>query len=527
MIVLLILGFLLALLIVFMIIRTLILRASGPDLPPGRPADLPGDLRPGYAQRFSRAIALPTVTPPEGGGFPEMERALLDFQAMVQEQFPHLAALGTFTSLGPFGWYIRIPRDAASGWQAVESPQHRDKDGNRDPAPLPMLLLAHYDVVPVEAEFWDDEPFSGRIAQGFVHGRGTLDTKNTLMAILEAGDYLVSRGTAFDRDVYLAFGGDEERNGTRGARQLAEHFRSRGLRFSLVSDEGLVVAREGIPGVKTPVVLLGTEEKGYTNLELWADQPPGHSSRPPRFQAAARLGRALSRLESHTFPYELSASVRAFFEGLVPLVPFTLGLIFANLRITKPLFVLAMRNNPEAVSMVRTTLAMTVLQGSPAENVLPSRVRAVVNLRLLPGWTPQEALEQVRRRVRGLGVQVDFQPGVLHSSPVTQGQGEAREYERVARAAQAAFPGIPVLPSLVTAQTDSRHYADLTDTVVRFAPMELGKAELNLIHGHNERISLENYEAGIRFYLELLQSAQSHSNPPAGGAAPAAPGADS
>ncbi|HUX12733.1 MAG TPA: M20/M25/M40 family metallo-hydrolase [Spirochaetia bacterium] len=437
--------------------------------------------------RFRQAIRFATVTPGES----EQGAALLldQFQEFLAVSYPSFHAAAERTSLGSFGVTYR--------WPGLK----RDL--------RPVLLVAHYDVVPVEASKWSHPPFAADLVReegvDFVYGRGALDTKNTLIAIMESCEALAISGFRPSHDVYIAFGGDEELNGTRGARVMAHGFAEQGIHFAWVHDEGGLVSDGSLPGITTPLAVVGVDEKGYTNLTLAVVQPPGHSSRPPHVQAAAVLGRALSRLEWHPFPLRLIPSVRSFFEGLVPFVDFGRAVLLANLWLFRPLFFFAMSGNPTVLSLLQTTLAMTMLSGGTAANVLPDRVEATLNLRLLPGWSVPSVLERVRRAVGDDRVAVSLAPGFLNEEPVV-GRGVGPGFQTVKAAVEAAFPGVPVLPYLTTGQTDSRHYAGVADEILRFAPMRLTPSELDRIHGNDERISVENFISGIRFYEALLRS---------------------
>jgi carboxypeptidase PM20D1 len=260
--------------------------------------------------------------------------------------------------------------------------------------------------------------------------------------------------------------------------------------------------------VSRPLALVGVEEKGFLNLELTVRQKPGHASRPPAVQATAILGAALARLGKKRFPWALTDTVVAFFKSLAAEMPPLRAFVLANARALGPLFFKVAATTPETAALLRTTVAMTQLSGSPTDNVLPSEVTAVLNLRLHAGWTIERAAAWVRRAVADDRVEVAVSSARAANDPITAtaevARGRGVGWAEIAASIGASFPDAAILPYLVTATTDSRHYARLCDAVYRFVPLKLASADLELIHGHDERISIDNFIAGIDFYRSLI-----------------------
>jgi len=443
--------------------------------------------------RFSKALSFATIS------FPTDEqddlKLLEAFQSFLVEAFPHFHARAERHSTGPFGVWYRLPAKKEA-----------------DPTLKPVLFLAHYDVVPVSREAWEQEPFSGKRLQdadgkAWVYGRGSLDTKNTLMGICEALEALCAEGLQFDRDIYLAFGGDEEKSGARGAKNMAQIFREKGLHFELVLDEGAIVSQGMLKGLSGSLALIGLAEKGFLNIELNVPQIPGHASRPPKKQAAASLGRALARLEKKVFKPRLIPTVAAFFQYLAPQMKGIQAFAMKHPKIFAPLLLKIASSNADMASMVQTTLAMTRLEGSSADNVMPHKVQALLNIRILPGETIETVVARLRHCLKKWPeIQVKVSEATLSNDPIGDSPAENSSWKIIAGAIREVFDPLALVPYLVTATTDSRYYAELSEGVYRFAPMELDKQELDLIHGHNERISEENYLKGIQFFKKVLQS---------------------
>jgi carboxypeptidase PM20D1 len=373
-----------------------------------------------------------------------------------------------------------------------------------EPSLPALLLLAHQDVVPVEPATegrWTHPPFEGRVADGFVWGRGAMDDKSRLVAQLEAVELLLSEGVVPRRTVYLAFGHDEESHG-QGARAIAALLASRGVKAELVLDEGQVVTRGIVPGVTDDVALIGIAEKGYLSAELSTRVEGGHASMPPPRTAVGIIAASVHALEQHPLPARLEGPVQALFEHLAPEMPFLQRLVFANLWLFRPLVLDQLMREPSSNALVRTTTAATLIEGGEKENVLPSEARAVVNFRLRPGDSVEEVLAHARATVDNERVEVRALSGRA-ASPTSPTDTEA--YRALEHTIRQLFPSTLVAPTLVVAGTDSRHYSALSPNVYRFSPMVVTQEDLERIHGTDERLSVEAWPRMVRFYRELLR----------------------
>ena len=376
-----------------------------------------------------------------------------------------------------------------------------------DSAAAPLVLMAHLDVVPVEAAAearWTQPPFGGVVDGDFIWGRGTLDDKASALGILEAAEGLLARDFRPQRTVYLAFGADEEAGGA-GARAVAELLRSRGVRPALVLDEGGAVVRGVMPGIAAPVALVGVAEKGYASVRLEARGPGGHSSMPPRNTAVGILARAITRLEDEPFPAAIRGPVASLLDHAGREMPFRLKLVFANRWLTEPLIRRQLSAAPSTDAALRTTTAVTMLEGAPKENVLPSRARAVVNFRLLPGDSLRGVVEHVRRVVEDPRVSAELDSRTAtEPSPVSPTEGPA--WETLARTIRSVYPDAVVAPYLSLGGTDARWYTGLSANVYRFLPQRWDPDDIARIHGIDERLRVSAYLEQIRFYAVLMQN---------------------
>ncbi|MDR2471623.1 MAG: M20/M25/M40 family metallo-hydrolase [Treponema sp.] len=481
-----------------------------------------------FRDRFCGALRIKTDWPPAARpGDAVAEAPLVRFQEFLVESYPAFHRCAERWVLSPYAVVYRWPGEDTPGEVPPgeippgENSLGENSSGGKSPGADPALFLAHYDVVPVEAGKWSVDPFGAELKDGYVYGRGALDMKCITMAIMESAEGLCESGFKPRRDIWIALGGDEERCGIFGAMKTAAWFRERNLRFSFIIDEGTPVVRGQIKGIDKPLALVGIEEKGYLNAALSVEQKPGHASQPPERQAAAILARALLRLSRRPFPWHLTAVVEAFFRRLGPHAAGPAGWVMKHARLLGPLFFKAAAAGPATRALLRTTMAMTQLEGSSADNVLPSTVRAVLNLRLLPPWTVDTAIKRIRSIIADNRVSVTVHG--LGSDPVMAGLETAAMtgpgWNEISAAIAAAFtadggipgeeaaglPGLPALPFLMLATTDSRHFEDLSPGIFRFSPQTLTPEEISRVHGHDERISLENLEHCLRFYTALME----------------------
>lgn len=375
----------------------------------------------------------------------------------------------------------------------------------KDSSLPPVLLAAHYDVVPVapfSLDQWVHPPFSGAVADGFVWGRGTLDNKGALIAMLSAAEQLIADGFTPERTVYFSFGGDEEVGGE-GALAVANHLTEQGTVVEWALDEGSFVLNDIIPGLDVPVASINLAEKGYLSMKLVATAEGGHSSMPPRETAVGQLSRAVYRLQEAPMPGGLTDISAEFFDALGRHFTLEKRVIFANRWLFEPVLENILFGAPSTDAMLRTTTAPTMLEGSQKENVLASRAVATVNFRVHPRDTADDIIAHVREAIDDERIEIivnrDF---VSPASPVADSSGPG--YVDVEASIRDVFGPIASVPGLTIATTDARHYAKAAKAAYRINPFIITGDDLARFHGLNERLSVDNIEKGIRFYAALL-----------------------
>ncbi len=376
-----------------------------------------------------------------------------------------------------------------------------------DPSAQPIIVMAHQDVVPVTAgteQDWKYQPFAGTIADGAVWGRGTVDDKGSLVALFEALEALAVQGFQPKRTIYLVSGHDEEAGGT-GAEAAAALLANRKVNALFTIDEGGLITAD-TPIINGPAMMIGIAEKGYVTLRLTANSAGGHSSMPPKEIGTVNLAKAVVAINDNQFPLELRGPAASMIDVLGAKAGGMTKVAAANKWLLGGLITRQMAGNPSAAASLHTTIAPTMLQGSPKENVLPQSATALINYRIAPWDTSAKVLEKARAVAKPFGVEASFterQPG--EPSPVSS--ATSLGWQLLVASAQAGHPGVIASPYLVVAGTDSKHMTGVSDDVYRFQAIVLRTDEVKMIHGTNEHMTLSNLESLIAFYARLLATA--------------------
>jgi len=378
----------------------------------------------------------------------------------------------------------------------------------RNPDLPGILLMSHFDVVPIETSThskWTHEPFSGHNDGKFLWGRGTLDCKHGVMAILEAMDRHAADGFQPERTIYVALGHDEELGGMDGNKKMAEWLRSHNRRLHTVLDEGGCIFT-GFPGLDRPAALIGVAEKGMLNVQLSVDVSPteaGHASMPPAQTAVSILASAIHRVQASPFPARIDGGLRDTLRFLGPEMPsFGRRLAMANLWLTGPFVKSKLADKPSSNALLRTTVAPTLIEGGIQVNVLPQHATASLNLRLLPGDTIEGAMEYIRQNIHDRRVNVSALPFGNEASPMSSIESDA--FRQLHRTIREVYPDVAVAPFVLVGSTDSVHYRALCENIYRFIPARVAERDTQRFHGVDERIALKDYTDIVRFFHQFI-----------------------
>lgn len=461
---------LLVALLAIAVVRTLLMPSKTSDYQPK--ADLRAET---HAQKLSKMIQYETVSRSE-----DLQREkFLGFHKVLEELFPLVHQHLEKTELeGSLLFY----------WKG----EQHDK---------PIVLMSHQDVVPAEG-VWEHEPFSGDIADGKVWGRGTADTKASVMAFFQACEELLAQGYTPKQDVYLASSCTEEVGGP-GATMLVNELTRRGVKPYLVCDEGGAIIQNPIGGVNGNYAMVGVFEKGKADVKFTARSSGGHASAPPRNSPIARLSAFANSVEKHSpFQKKIMPEVSAMFKALAPYASFPMKLLFGNLWLFGPVLKIAMPFvSGQAAAMLQTTCAFTMQKGSDACNVLPQEANLWANMRFIPHQGMEESLRLIEERAKKYGLEMeveecgDFTPPVdIHGAP----------WQQVMSAIEKTFPGLPASPYVMTGATDCTFWQDICDSCIRFAPVIYGPEQMKGMHGLNENISVDCLPGAVDFYKNLI-----------------------
>lgn len=432
------------------------------------------------ADRLAALVRCRTVSAPDERDESEFER----FRATFAELYPRLHASLDLTTF-PGGSLL-------FHWKGQTASE-------------PVVLMAHYDVVPAPREQWDRDPFSGLVEDGIVHGRGTLDDKGSLVVIAEAVEQLLAEGFTPPHDVWLSFGADEEVGGTE-AGHVVDHLEGLGVRPWLVSDEGGAVVDDALPALSGLSAMVAIVEKGTVDVEIVAHGGGGHASTPAKNGATARLARAIVRIEENPATPHLSDPVVQMLRVVGEAMPAPVRLLTQRAdTLNRPVAELLARLGPETAAMVRTTMAVTRLSGSPAKNVLATQARATINVRLAVGDTRDALHARLTKLFRGLDIEIAAVEG-NDPPPVSRTDNAAWAHLGSAIAAIAGEVGEPirVVPYVQTGATDSRVFTRISDSVYRFSPLKMSRTQRDSIHAPNEYVEVAWLDHGIAFHRALI-----------------------
>jgi len=395
----------------------------------------------------------------------------------------------------------------------------------------PVLFLSHYDVVPVigydpasevatdtifqpndtpveriasvQTE-WDYSPFSGAVVNGRIYGRGTLDMKGMLFSLFEAADELISEGLQPERDIWFAFGHDEEVSGRQGAVHIAEYFKQQGITFDAVYDEGGIIAASGsaMESINKPMALVGIGEKGFLTLRIKVYGLGGHSSMPPEKSSLVYAAEIIEKLNSNQMPAKIISPIASFLNNIGAEMNFTSRMAIANQWLLKPVLLKTLQKSPSSNALVRTTTAISMAKGSDAPNVLTSVSEVTVNFRILPGETVDDVRNHVNDICKGYEVEIET---ISAREPSAISPENTKGFEIIKESLSQLYPGTIVSSYITIGGTDAYKYQIVSDNIYRFMPVELNQYEQRVIHNENEHITFENYGRMIRYFKEVMR----------------------
>ena len=378
-----------------------------------------------------------------------------------------------------------------------------------DPDANPIGFLAHQDVVPPGDESkWIHPPFSGFDDGENIYGRGAIDMKHEMTLVLEACERLIAEGFVPRQDVYLCFGRNEEVSNTpemTGADLIAETLRQRGIRFDCIIDEGGAICGGKNFGASRDIAVIGMAEKGFADYIISSEAEGGHASRAPKETALGRVCRAAYIVERKPEKSRMLPLTEDTLKAMVPYMSnFAIRFLAANLPLTKGLLYKAAGTNTALRSMLTTTTALTMAQGSPQDNVLAEKAWVMVNSRILPGDSPESIRESLERKINNPKVKVS----ILKSHQVQNiSNYDTEAFRLLCEKVNYYYPSAVVMPYLQLGASDSRNYYRVCDNVYRFVPVLLEESEkVYAAHAANEHIPKKVLGRGVVIFMEFIRN---------------------
>lgn len=473
-------GAAVAALILFMVIRTLLVKAKPIAVGEYTPRELDRD---GIANRLVKAVQYPTVTMKDNN----MDGSIfLEYQKFLESAYP--LTLGSpktqKTLINKYAVIYVYP--------------------GTDPSLRPVAVLAHQDVVPAPEEGWEVPPFSGEIKDDYIYGRGSQDMKSQAIAGLDGLEALLKEGREPKRSIYFCYGHDEELRGYEGTEMITKYLEEKGVRFEYVIDEGGTILDGKLLGIDNKIALIGTCEKGYADYRLEVVKNGGHSSAPTRRTAVGMLAEAIADVELSPRRAYWNKPAKEMFKALAPHMKFPLKLALVNRDILSPLLKWALcLISPFTNGLLRTTLAPTQCAGAFTPNTLPPKATANINCRLNIGDTTEKTRAYIQKIV-GKKVKVFVEEGSIDPSPVSV--IDSYGYKMLEKTISEVYGGYVVAPFPFIAATDAKYYYKLSDSVYRFTPFEKTPDDAARIHAINERQDIEGLVKGVQFFLRLYEN---------------------
>ena len=424
-------------------------------------------------------IRTETVSDPEKGNGPEnFER----FRSLLKELFPDITGK---CEVKEFNGSLLMK------WKGQDSKKH------------PVMFMNHYDVVPAAPDGWKHPPFSGDIAEGKIWGRGTLDDKGGLWAMLRAADELVFEGFVPSRDIYLETTCNEECFGV-GADEISAWMLENGIRLDMVFDEGGDILYEPVKGAEGLFAMMGVGEKSIANLRFIARSEGGHSSSPGKNTPLVRLGKFMSYVDRHNvFETELTPTTEEMFRRLSPYMGRRGKLLAEPKKHKKMLESVLSRISPSTKSVMATTIAFTMTGGGEAPNVIPKEAWVLGDMRCSHHQGKADSIKAITK----IAEKFDLEVEIVKESPesgLSDYKGEA--FRLAEEAVRAVFPDVnECVPFITATASDARFYSRVCDQCIRFLPFRITEEQKNSIHGLNECLDLDTLIPAVDYYRYMLQ----------------------
>ncbi len=426
-------------------------------------------------QNLSKAIQYPTIS--FGEKVPVDSITFIDFHKFLEATFPLTHATLSLEKINTYSLLYT--------WEGSEASKK------------PIIFMSHQDVVPVDEptlKDWEAGPFEGKISKTDIIGRGSMDDKASLIALLEAVELLLEESFKPSQTIYLAFGHDEEVGGSKGAAEIVKYLKSKDVQAAMTLDEGGFLAENMVPGIDKPIAMVNLAEKGFASFNLIVKTQGGHSSQPPKENTIGMLAQAIVNLENNQLPYQLVTPIDYQLEYIGAELPFLKKLAFANPWLFEKRILESLN--------AHTTTAPTIIQGGVKNNVIPTVASATINFRILPGETIASVKQHIENSISN---KIEVVPVGFLTNPSPVSRIDSEVYAILEKTIRSMFPNSIVVPGLVGGGTDARYFYEISDDVYRFYPIRVQPESMTRLHGIDEKISKDNYKEIIEFSYHLIK----------------------
>lgn len=437
-----------------------------------------------YVKKLSRMIDCKTVWTHENTNKAEYEK----FYNALEEMFPNIVSKAKKLTFGG-GCFVYV----------IEG-----KNAKKN-----VMLMSHHDVVDGDSE-WQTDPFNATEKDGYLYGRGTIDTKTPLFAELQACEELLGEGYDFEGiNLYIGSSNNEEVCGD-GMVLATEYFKQNGIRFDTVLDEGGAITEGQIPGVSFKSAVVAVHEKSRHLYSCTAENlTKGHGGfgqtknsaveRMSMFICEVRKKNAKGKIYKSKFYPE----VRATFERHVPYMQFPLSFLFKHIDLFSPLIKKAMMMIPAASTMLSTGVNFTTLKAGSEQDrqILAKTAECTMFLRCIREDDLYNGLEKIKKIGEKYGVKIEE----IERDYCKPTDFNSQSFKTVEEVLHTNFPDVVVAPFLLTAGTDARRFTDVADNILRFAPIDLNKKQFATIHAANEHIGIKNIGECVVFYKDIIK----------------------
>jgi len=364
-----------------------------------------------------------------------------------------------------------------------------------------LLLVAHLDTVPVDKSRWTVDPFGAVVKDGYLYGRGAIDDKGMLAANLAVIISLKRSMARLNRDVIFLATDDEEAGGDASIRMLIAKYWDKFAAGFAINEGGNVFVKNG----KVEYIGVQASEKVAANIAVIARGTSGHASQPTKDNPVVHLAAAIEKIGNYSAPVHFTSIVRRYFEGLAPLEDDEIGKWIRSMD-TADRGEHAQRVISDASplwnSMMRDTIAPTMLTAGVANNVIPAEARANLNVRLLPGNSIDAVVNELNKLVNDPQVKLEVQPNPGLAAPPSSLESDF--YTVIAKVASQEFGGAPALPFQSTWLTDSAQLRLHNVQAYGLVPFPLAQEDLKRMHGDDERILLGAFEKGVDVLMKIV-----------------------